>query len=451
MKTLYKVLFTLSILGSTQSLIPEPTGAFVTGAQDFEFLDTIFPSPFAEDSSGRRIMFRAYYPVCHRTDFSMDNNTCNGAYLGRQRLYFEEGEWDAYFGAEAGLQVLKTFASSLKTFSYLNAPMVVELGPRPIIIYNHGATQWVSDNTALCEELASQGYAVFALGLPGFASGVLYPNGETANISNDFDATLTDPNNSLLPQSPDIQVRYEKLKRTLTSDSSPAVFLPRYRDDMLAMVDYLLSPSNNSTLLKALVGEGELKGLIYMGFSFGGAAAGSAAHQDERANGAINIDGSHQSTDLLGSATRVPVLAFAQNAGFFSAYYNEFFYEELEDMGTNPDVMRVLMPTNTTHSDFTLLRFFPLALREAVGSTSVVDGERLHAILVDFIVGFVDTTTGLRSDWTPSESFSKFQDDVKSIDVSYVADWAQNMTSAASGGTAVIPLYLTIAYALMTM
>lgn len=188
-----------------------------------------------------------------------------------------------------------------------------------------------------------------------------------------------------------------------------------------------------------------------MGFSFGGAAAGSAAHQDERANGAINIDGLHQSTDLLGSAARVPVLAFAENAGFFSAYYNEFFYEELEDMGTNPDITRVLMPTNTTHSDFNLLRFFPLALREAVGSTSVVDGERLHAILVDFIVGFVDTTTGLTSDWTPSESFSKFQDHVKSIDVSYVADWAQNMTSAASVGTAVIPICLTIAYALMTM
>jgi len=450
MTTLYKLAFILSLLGCVEPLsVPEPTGPFVTGVQDFEFLDSSYPSPLSEDDSGRRLMVRAYYPVCNRTDFVAENNTCGATNLGRRRLYFEEGEFATYFGDE--YSPLANLTSSLLTFSHLNAPMEVDLGPRPILIYAHGAGSYVSDNTALFEECASQGYAVFSLGLPGFASGVVYPNGDTASLSDAFIQAL---NNSfgLLPLSLDIGTRYDDMKKILEAENgAPVTMLPRYRDDMLAMAEYLQDPSNDSTFLKELAGDIESQGMIYLGYSFGGAAATSAAHIDTRANGAVNMDGLHQSSDLLGKSIRVPFLTFAsQDSVFSSVYVNEFFWEELESMGTDPDVTRVLMPENTTHGDFSDFRFLPPSIREVLlpegfGTLPVVDGENLHAIMVDFILGFADTHTGQRSDWTPEDSFSKF-DDVESIDVSYVADWAQNVTSSAPAVE--IPWYAAYAVAI---
>lgn len=40
---------------------------------------------------------------------------------------------------------------------------------RSVVIYGHGSGSYVSDNSALMEEVASHGYAVFALGYPGVA------------------------------------------------------------------------------------------------------------------------------------------------------------------------------------------------------------------------------------------------------------------------------------------
>lgn len=457
MDKIYKVpfIFLATVAFGSCFIVPEPTGPFVTGAQDMEFVDNTYPSPFSEDDSGRRIMFRIYYPVCNRTDYIAENNTCAGTELGRRRRYFEQGEWEAYFGSVINDTELVMFAESLETFSYLNAPMVTELGPRPILIYAHGATAWVSDNTALMEELASHGFAAFALGLPGFASTVVYPNGDVASVHNDFIAALSHPDSSLLPLSEQIQTRYDKIVSMMTSQDGVAAFLPRYRDDMLAMVDHLLDPLLNNTLLKQLVGEDDLQGLIYMGFSFGGAAAGSAAHQDERANGAVNMDGLHYSTDLLGQNISVPFLTFAQNyvrdfPTFF--YFNEFFYEDLVTMGSRDDVTRVRLPTNTSHTDITDLKFLPLNVRESVGFVNTIDAEHLHAVLMDFLLGFVQKHAAQNSSWTSTESFEKFSD-IELVNVSYVAEWAQSRpTSPASPiASLAMPLFMCSAtvFALM--
>ena len=171
---------------------------------------SIHSQKLSKDQSGRRIMFRAYYPACNRTDFVATNNTCAGTIeLGRRRKYFEEGEWEAY--SMFGDVQATNLTSLITTYSYLNAPMAVDLGARPVIIYTHGATTWVSENTALVEELASHGYAVFCLALPGFASGVLYPNGDVVALDDDFVAALSGPYSSVIPQSSDINTRYQDI------------------------------------------------------------------------------------------------------------------------------------------------------------------------------------------------------------------------------------------------
>jgi dienelactone hydrolase len=311
------------------------------------------------------------------------------------------------------------------------------------------------------EEIASQGYAVFALGQPGIASGVLFPNGDVVNVDADFIAGPSPVENET---NPDIETRYNSMEQRLERDNP---FPLRCRDDMLALADFLDDSLNNATSwIGQLIGEESALSLIYMGFSYGGAAAGSAGQEDKRAKGAVNLDGLHQSLDLFGRAIQVPFLTFATEIQL-NAYYNEFFYEPLESMGTNPNVTRVAMPENVTHPDLTDLKFLAQELRQALGLDEIVDGPHLHDILVSFCLGFLDTHTGKTLDWAPSQSFSQFND-TKPVDVSYVADWANGLsisptatptmssapmsirTMFGSGpGIAVINMMFTIAAALL--
>lgn len=415
--------------------LPEPSGPFATGVQDFEFVDTEYPSDFEADASGRRIMFRAWYPICERSDvMTTDSATVcasSSADMGSLRLYFEPGEWEAFFGEPEPTEVTQTFDP---THSYLNAAPLLSATGFPAIIYMHGSGQWVSDNTALLEEIASHGYGVFALASPGFSSGILFPNGDVVTAANDyldiepiFETAGPDPFEP--PLSADLSVRYDKMKEYLQDRGFPEV-IPRIRNDMLALADHLqerASSGNATDVIRQMVEDDGPRDIIYMGYSLGGAVAGSAAQQDSgRAVGAINMDGLHQSLDLFDTAVQVPYMTFSENPYFVPFYYNEFFFEPVETMGTSSTVTRVLMPPNVTHSEFSDIRHLDQSIREALlGLTEPVDGDGIFEILADFCLGFVNTYLGQKRDWTPEMSFDEFEN-VEPIDVSYVAEWASS-------------------------
>jgi hypothetical protein len=73
-----------------QSQLPEPTGNYITGVQDFEFLDAEYPS---EDASGRRLMARVWYPACPKANFELATGAVcvidggGGTALGRLRMF----------------------------------------------------------------------------------------------------------------------------------------------------------------------------------------------------------------------------------------------------------------------------------------------------------------------------------------------------------------------------
>ena len=250
------------LLGYAHSFdLPEPTGPYITGVRDFEFLDSSYPSPFSFDTQGRRLMVRAWYPAILKTDFN-NNTGGSSANFGKPKKYFEDGEFEAFFG-EAAPDVVGAF----ETFSYINAPiMAPDDSGRSVVIYGHGAGRYVSDNTALMEEIASHGYAVFALGHPGIASGVLFPNGDVINIDDEF---LAAPPLSPLPNetNPDIETRFEAMEQYLEQEQDEG-FAGRCRDDMLALAEYLEDASNNATSwLGQLLGDGSALDFIYMGYS----------------------------------------------------------------------------------------------------------------------------------------------------------------------------------------
>lgn len=89
-------------------------------------------------------------------------------------------------------------------------------------------------------------------------------------------------------------------------------------------------------------------------------AAGSAGQEDcaRRVKGAINVGELHQLMDLFGRAIEVLFSTLSSQRNLDLPYcVNEFFFEPLESMGTNPNVTRVATPSNVTHGDMTDFKF----------------------------------------------------------------------------------------------
>jgi hypothetical protein len=180
------------------------------------------------------------------------------------------------------------------TYSYLDAPPLVmsdsttllDATParmsvnedHPLLVFSGGALGAVSQNTGLMEELASHGYAGVSITHPGGTAGVQYPNGDIVTYAEDFrmavlQGGVPDPDGK---NSPNITNRFLAAQTRLEENLFMGPYLPRWRDDGLAVVDYLMTVTPEMDPVLGHLVDGEPK-VIYMGQSFGGSVVGSAA------------------------------------------------------------------------------------------------------------------------------------------------------------------------------
>ena len=330
------LVFHVASANDLSEAFPTPTGPYTVGVHDFEFTDTVYPVDREQDAAGRRLMVRVWYPAA--------------AAIGEQRPYFEPGEYQA-----VGRPMLESLPMlfpetlfdpfrELLTHSYVGAPISDEQDAFPTIVYSLGALSYVHQSTALMEELASHGYLVFGVTHPGGASGVLYPNGNSVRYDDDYQAAilaLFAPDEGL--HSTDVGVRYEARAARWVDDNGMGPWLPRWRDDNIAVVDFIEAQASEG-LLGTILAKANLNRLAYAGISYGGSAAASSAQADERARAILNIDGTHFSSDLLDRDLRVPLLLFSSEPIEYHAYSNEFFFEALMSMGDRSDITRVWIP-----------------------------------------------------------------------------------------------------------
>ena len=360
-----------TLLGRTAfaNVAPVPTGPYVTGVHDFEFVDTTYPS---SSPTGRRLMGRVWYPACLQFEFQPDTNTCihDNAEIpfSRKRALFEPGEFEAtalhiptIMSPFMDLTALFEEARDGTSNSFIDAPPLGASGTSkslttrqavtnnlPLVVFSHGGASTVGSSTFQMEELASHGYVVVSVAHPGWAAGIMYPNGDTMDIDENFVTAMfmdADPSDGV--NDSDITNRYIARKaRAERTNTGLAAFVPRGRDDLMAMVDYLeqVSSTSESLVLRSLGISSGQRSVVYMGHSYGGCLAASAAHVDPRAIGVINLDGTHQYKDLLGTQLRVPMLTLVTETLMenYAYYTNEFNYEPLASMGRYDSRMTVL-------------------------------------------------------------------------------------------------------------
>ena len=71
-------------------------------------------------------------------------------------------------------------ATLVKTHAILDAPPAE--GQAPVLIFSHGYTGYIAQNTPQVEELASRGYVVASIGHTGEAAAVPFPDGRIIPI-----------------------------------------------------------------------------------------------------------------------------------------------------------------------------------------------------------------------------------------------------------------------------
>lgn len=392
---------------------PEPTGPYPVGVRDFEFVDTKYPIDRDEDSAGRRLMVRVWYPAVAE---------------GERRQYFEGRELEVL-----GRSVIKALSSFIPneslldplaevlTHSYVNAPIAKDIDRIPTLVFSHGGLSYVSQNTSLMEDLASHGYLCFSVSHPGGSSGVIYPNGDEVA----YDPVYRDAILSLVANpdpegrgSKEIEKRYKAALR-LVDDGGLGPWAPRWRDDMLAVADFIETQDGGDALAD-IVAKADLQKLAYFGMSYGASAAVSAAQIDQRAVAAVNFDGTHFLSDVLGSDVRVPLLVLSSEP--LESYSNEFFFEPLESMGDRQDIVRIKIP-DITHMELFDIIFLPPNYREQLPGGGRAQGMRVHKTISGFMRGFFDHYLKGKDNGYPEAQFERFSE-VQIIDVSHVKEWA---------------------------
>ena len=395
--------------------LPPPTGTFPVGVLDFEFVDDEYPSRRESDSTGRRLMARVWYPAA--------------AASGQPRRYMEGRELDILGrplleALSPVIQDPKLFddLAAATTHSFEGAPVAAG-GPFPALVFSHGGLSYVSQNTPLMEDLASHGYIVFSVGHPGGSSGVLFPDGTAVTYDQDWRdavmgaAAVPDPDGRY---SPDVGKRYGAVTRSV-DDGGLGPWATRWRDDMIALVDFLYSDHAARSVLASILNRTVLEDLGYFGMSYGAAAAVSAAQVDHRAKAAINFDGTHWLSDVLGEDVRTPLLVLTSEDPV--TYSNEFFFEPLTTMGTREDIVRIKLQPEATHMELSDIMFLPAAARQALPGGGRVDGARLSDTINTFIRAFFDHHLKGAANGYPESVLTEFPETTR-FDLPHVRAWA---------------------------
>ena len=427
--------------------LPEPDGPHAVGVWDFELTDhSRLGVLYAADDEPRRLAVRVWYPAATTDGYTV-------------RPYATEAELETTFSAiaveEFGLPSF--FLSHLKhvdTHSYEGAPVLEDGQPLPVIFFNHGLNGYLSQNSALMEHLASNGYVVFSIAHTYDATPIVFPNGDVIRLP---DAEVkkraegTEPSEELKDlylasglkwqQGTTYQDRFEGgvgivettwMVDDRVYDESPWVWVA----DILFVEDALAN-GQAPNAISDILDRADLTRVGHLGMSYGGSTAAALAYEDPRAAAAVNLDGSD--FHLTGWNTDIPVpfmMIYSDSTNAWGAVegsparpfgFNDFLYERFETAGVREDIIR-LQVKGSNHpgvTDSQLMTRGPLHKL----LTGPLEGQRALEILNRFIGDFYDTYLGGIDNAFPEEPFAAYPDDVVPHDVSGVRDWWLPKTS----------------------
>lgn len=411
--------------------LPKPSGQYAVGVRTFEIDDASRLGVFAaKPNEPRRLLVRVWYPA--------------GDVSGRQPApYFTDAEAKSTaraLGALVGFPPFFTYIRHVQTNSYVDAPLLPGATNLPVVIYSHGYTSYLNQNTVLMEELASHGYIAYSIQHTYDSADTAFPNGDVA------------------PMDPKLlETASEETGRPSQADALGGDTLDKRINALLAFQEYSLKSGSrialqstkvwmadrmflHDTLQKTppesiaeIARAGNLAKVGELGMSFGGAIAGEICMYDTRCAAGVNMDGGNFPFSSTNADEPVPFLMFHSDpANLYREMdrpvpttgprsFNEFSYERIATAGSRPDVYRISLK-DTQHLGMSDSSLF-------VGDTvkGVLFGDAPTATMIgaqnDLILGFLDKHLRGQPNDYPARELAKFKGAVVVIPETDIAPW----------------------------
>lgn len=435
----------VAILSFPVFALPKPGGKHPVGVASFEVDDASRPGLLlARPGEPRKLLVRVWYPA--------------GDVTGRTPApYFSQKEADTTaegMGRIAGFPPFFTYVKHVRTNSYADAPVMAGPSRLPVVLYSHGYTSFLAQNTVLMEHLASHGYIVFSVQHTYDSSDTVFPSGEVA------------PADPALARMGRAEDEAAKAAAAAQRQAIAGATMDERMEGFLRMRELALAGTGSERLLRsgeiwaadrifvhdqlqrgavppairAIVAAGDLTRVGEMGMSFGGATSGTVCMRDRRCAAGINLDGGDFPFQAFAAEMPVPFLMFHSDLGrLYGALgvattpdkvrsFNQFSYETLASAGSRRDIYRVMVK-DAQHlgiSDFTL--FMRRPARDALFGTTPT--KVMINTQNDFVLGFFDRhLRGIPSDY-PIVELKRYDRWVKPVPVGEVRAWWSGKTEA---------------------
>ncbi|HBO3656287.1 TPA: hypothetical protein L4T04_002256 [Pseudomonas aeruginosa] len=414
--------------------LPAPSDPYAVGVRDFELDDPSRPGLLGTPAGQpRRLLVRAWYPA----------RPIAGA---APRHYFDPGEARSTargFGEILGFPPLLAYLKHLRTNSYPDAPLRDDSARLPVVFYSHGYSAFAGGNWTLMEELASHGYAVYAIQHSGDASPTRLPDGTLLPMDPGLVEHLRRAAHDGLPQamrqgyvSDDLDQRLDGQLHTALDLPAPAnravnLSAPVWLADRLFVHDRLQAGEVPDRVAD-LVAASDFAHTGEMGMSFGGSTTGAVCMVDRRCAAAVNLDGGDFDFAPFDSDLPAPLLMLHADLGNFYRLFgiepparprsfNDFSYERFEHAGQRQDIHRLVL-RDSAHAGLT---DNPLFIRRPLrdGLLGSAPTEVLIQAPNALVLGFFDHYLRGRANDFPQTQMARFPAWLTRYDNSAVRDW----------------------------
>ena len=330
--------------------LPKPSGQYAVGVRSFEIDDASRKGVFAaKPDEPRRLLVRVWYPA--------------QSVSGSPAPYFTAAETQSTarsLGAMVKMPFFFTYIRHVKTNSYPDAPLLKDAADLPVVFYSHGYTSYLNQNTALMEELASNGYVVFSIQHTYDSADTAFPNGDVAPMDPELlkladDSDRPSQADALAGDTLDKRIRGALVYQEYAVKHGDRIAIASTREwvaDRLFLHDTLQSapPKQVADIAQA----SNLDHVGEAGMSFGGAVTGEICMFDARCAAGVNMDGGNFPFSSFNADIPSPFLMLHSDiANLYESMertlppdgkprsFNEFSYERIATAGSRPDVYRV--------------------------------------------------------------------------------------------------------------
>lgn len=284
--------------------LPAPTGRHPVGTSAF-VVD--LPAGASRVRAQRSLVVTAWYPASDT--------------VGRRRApYLREAaalEAMAAYGRNPATTALQH--REVLTHAWMDAPVAATTPAIPVLVFSHGYLGMPSDYTALMEDLASHGYAVFSVAHTGETMATSLPGGRLETLFGP-DNRLAEsaaqvlgewaPEDSIAAAAASAATRAaaeSALRAYLAAIPRSTEAVQRWVADTRAVVDEIGRRAGHNSG-SPFAGRLDLARLGAFGHSMGGVASAAFCAADARCRAAANLDGSPQYGDLIDRPLRRPFL-----------------------------------------------------------------------------------------------------------------------------------------------